>query len=138
MSSYPVDVVRTVDGDTMVIRPAAQTIDVTLGYGSVYEITVRPKSNRDDRKVRLAGLDCPELGTPEGVAAKLWVERWFATHPGPYVLTSDGDRTDGWDRIIGVIVCHDGHNLNAELLADGIAKVYRTRHAELAMFELAG
>ena len=60
---------------------------------------------------RLAGLDCPERGTPEGLAAKHFAASWFERHPTFAVLSQK--------------VPENGNaSLNAALLAAGHARPY--------------
>lgn len=94
------------DGDTITMR-------LDLGHRIWHDVTVR-----------LAGLDAPELRTPEGDAAKIWVTTWFATYHGPYIVHTIKDRSDKYGRLLATVVAEDGHSLTADLLADGIARVY--------------
>jgi endonuclease YncB( thermonuclease family) len=115
---YPAELIRPIDGDTQIFR-CALGLDV----------------DRTER-VRLAGLNCPELNTPEGKAALRWVQQWFIDHPAPYVVTTMHDKRDNYGRLLGSITAADGTNLNAELLADGIAQLYRIRRDEVHEFGL--
>ena len=54
------NVVRVSDGDTF---------DLTLDLGFNLSLDVR---------VRLAGIDCPESGTPEGAAARAYTDNWLS------------------------------------------------------------
>jgi endonuclease YncB( thermonuclease family) len=120
VADYPAELIRIIDGDTQIFR-------CTLGLDV----------DRTER-VRLAGLNCPELSTPEGVAAKLWVQNWFVAHPAPYVLSTVHDKRDNYGRLLGTVTAEDGTNLNAEILADGIGRIYRIQHHELPLFGLTG
>jgi endonuclease YncB( thermonuclease family) len=120
VTDYPAELATIVDGDTQdfVLQFAA---DLPLLWGITAHLTV-PVPWR----IRLAGLNTPENGTPEGNAATLWVRQWFIDHPGRYVLTTTThDRRDNYGRLLAVVTAADGTNLNAELLADKIAKIYR-------------
>jgi endonuclease YncB( thermonuclease family) len=63
MWEYRVELVRVIDGDTY-------RFDIDLGF----HITIR-------ETVRLLGIDCPEISTPEGQEAKAYAEAWFAAVP---------------------------------------------------------
>lgn len=106
MYTYQAEVLSIHDGDTLTLR-------ISLGFHLYHDVTVR-----------LAGLDAPELRTPEGDAAKLWVAAWFAAHHGPYIVVTMKDRTDKYGRLLATVVSDDGRSLTADLLADGIARVY--------------
>lgn len=57
---YPAKLIRVVDGDTVYL-------DVDLGF-RVY----------GQFEFRLYGINCPEMNTPEGKAAKQFVIDWFS------------------------------------------------------------
>jgi hypothetical protein len=80
-------------------------------------------------KLRLRGIDCPELGTPEGEAAKGFVEELFRRAVKVTVTTTKPDK---YDRYLSDVFLQmaDGRELflNNELLA--------ARHADL--YEVTG
>jgi hypothetical protein len=100
------------DGDTMVVR-------VDLGYSMTSEL-----------KLRLTGVNSPELKTVTGPDALAYTVGWNQLHWGcgegayPFFV-----RYDGWDnyggRFDGVLVCGKNHCLNNDLLTSGNAKVYK-------------
>jgi endonuclease YncB( thermonuclease family) len=75
---YPCRVVRVVDGDTLVV-------DVDHGFN----LTSRQTDG-------LAGVNAPELGTPEGRTVKGLVEAWVEDleedGPWPFTLIAYSDR----------------------------------------------
>lgn len=73
--TYRVTVRRVVDGDTLQVSVALP----------LYEM---------DEKLRLRGLDCPELDTPEGKAAKRRAEELIATAREVIITTSKVDKYD--------------------------------------------
>jgi endonuclease YncB( thermonuclease family) len=76
-------------------------------------------------KLRLRGIDCPELGTPEGKTAKAFTEKLFSRAVKVTVTTTKPDKYDRYlsDVFLGMA---DGSELflNNELLAAGHADLY--------------
>lgn len=106
MYEYRARLVRVVDGDTLDL-----CVDVGFGWSFV------------DR-FRLAGLNAPELATPEGKAARAWVENWLneadADDPWPLVVRTQRDRREKFGRYLGTVSI-GGRQLNADLIAAGHA-----------------
>jgi len=78
--TYAATVDRIVDGDTL-------WCSIDLGFG----IAVR-------EKLRLRGINCPELGTPEGERAKKFVEKLLPAGSG-IVIHSEKTRTEKWGEV---------------------------------------
>ena len=104
---YHCRVTRIVDGDTL-------DLYIDLGF----------RLYRQER-IRLLGLDCPELNTPEGQAAaqasREWIsnaeglhERVSPKDPWPFVLHTS--KSDSFGRWLGVLETHQGVTLNDWLL----------------------
>ncbi len=74
--TYTAAVRRVVDGDTLVI-----VLEVAPGL-------------RLEEKLRLRGIDCPEMGTTEGRAAKRFVDGLIATTQDLTIVTSKVDKYD--------------------------------------------
>jgi micrococcal nuclease len=70
--------------------------------------------------IRLAKINCPETGTPEGAAAKDYTEQWLTTHAKGLLLNCHGQ--DNYGRWIGTITNAKGVSLNQELMDSGHAK----------------
>ncbi len=102
---YEAVVERVIDGDTL-----WAVIDV--GFGT----QVR-------EKLRLRGIDCPELGSPEGEAAKRFVQKVLPVGAGILLKTTPSD--DKYGRYVADIFYtgKDGAQayLNNELLQKGFA-----------------
>ncbi len=73
--TYCVTVRRVIDGDTLHVTIALPHYDM-------------------DEKLRLRGLDCPELDTPEGKAAKRFVEALLVGTEEVVITTSKVDKYD--------------------------------------------
>lgn len=99
-------VTRHVDGDTF---------DVA--------ITDPPAGMRTAETIRLLGIDTPELGEPLGAEAQDLTAR--RAGGGPVYLALDFRRRDRFDRLLAFVYLRDGTLLNAELLRNGLAVVYR-------------
>ncbi|MFI5687860.1 thermonuclease family protein [Streptomyces sp. NPDC051636] len=106
MYEYQARLVRPIDADTWILH-------VDLGM-HVWQHDVR---------IRAAGLNAPELSTPEGSAALAWVIDWFGQHCPDGLLTvrTQRDRNDNYGRLLGTITAPDGAVLNTELLTTGHA-----------------
>ncbi|MBP9913812.1 MAG: thermonuclease family protein [Opitutaceae bacterium] len=74
--NYRVELIRVVDGDTLWVR-----------------IYVRPRQ-WVKQKLRLRGLDCPELSTPEGQTAKRFVDALVARTTAVTINTTKPDKYD--------------------------------------------
>ena len=111
--TYAAFIDRVIDGDTLVV--------VTLvGFGNVMV-----------DKLRLRGIDCPELGTPEGQRAKACVAGLLPVG-STIVLKSHKSRTDTHGRFVvdvffktaeadPEVIIKDGVYLNQHLLDEGHA-----------------
>lgn len=114
----PVGQVRAVDGDTIALEAVASRQTGPYGVG-LYFRKVR---------VRLAGVNCPELkGGKKGEEARAFTEAFLETgraessafHEGIAVLTV-GDSLDHYGRMVGRIEV-EGKDLSALLLEAGHA-----------------
>ncbi|MGD9652418.1 MAG: thermonuclease family protein [Candidatus Dadabacteria bacterium] len=93
----PCEVSRIIDGDTFVC--------ITDG---------------EEYKVRLIGMDCPELPTHEGIEAKEYVEEIMPV--GTVVrLELDVQTYDRYHRVLAYVWLPSGDMLNEVLLRDGYA-----------------
>jgi len=111
--TYAATVDRVIDGDTLLVI-------IEAGF----RIIVRDR-------LRLRGIDCPEVGTPEGDRAKRFVEKLLPAGAA-IVLKSHKDRTDQHGRFVVDVfykqgcedpaaIIQDGTYLNQELLDKGYA-----------------
>jgi micrococcal nuclease len=104
---YRARVSRVVDGDTL-------DLDVDLGM----EIT---KACR----VRLLGINAPEMDSPEGKVAKAYVNDWVSKHPQVLIHTVK-DRREKYGRYLATIGTEEMGvpTLNQSLLDMGLAVPY--------------
>lgn len=100
--TVPGVVKRVVDGDTLVV-------DLDQGW----------RSWRHDERVRLAGVNAPELDTAEGKAAAAFVR---ALLPAGTVVTVVSRELDKYGRVLGVVRLEDGRLLADLLLTSGHAR----------------
>lgn len=103
MYEYRATILRVVDGDTV-------HAEVDLGM----DIRVRAT-------LRLAGINAPEIGTPEGVAAKAFLTERIGT--GPLVIRTTRDRREKFGRYLATLLIGD-LNLNEAMVAAGHAVPY--------------
>jgi endonuclease YncB( thermonuclease family) len=108
MYQYSAVLLRVIDGDTMHFA-------VNLGC----EITLRAK-------IRVLGINAPELSTTEGQSAKAWAQQWFTAHAptGLVTLTTVKDHTEKYGRYLGTITAGDGAVFNDDILAAHMAIPY--------------
>ena len=102
MYEYKAIVVDVHDGDTV-------TVDIDLGL-SVWARGV---------KIRLAGINAPELPTPEGVAAAKRLND-LVFGKAVNVITAK-DRKEKYGRYVGEIFSADGGHVNALMVQEGHA-----------------
>ncbi len=105
--------ILVVDGDTL---------DVTfdLGFGI-----------RHDRRVRLLGVDTPELRSSDPAeraaaeVARLFVREWLDwSSLWPLVVRTRQDRADKYGRLLARVWRSDGAELGRDLVDAGHARVY--------------
>lgn len=112
--TYSATVERTIDGDTLLVL-------IDVGFG----IIVRDK-------LRLRGINTPELGTPQGDKAKRFVEKLLPPD-STIVLKSHKSATDKYGRFVADVfyktgtdnpqeIIDSGTYLNQELLDQGLAE----------------
>jgi endonuclease YncB( thermonuclease family) len=107
--TVPARVVRVIDGDTFVA-------DLDLGWG-LWRIGAR---------VRLAGVDCPEMNTAEGVAARDFSQALMCREPmavgGGTAVTVTSKSLDKYGRTLAVVRLASGADLATLLLDAGHAR----------------
>jgi micrococcal nuclease len=100
--------VRVLDGDTI-------DIDLDLGFS----LTLR-------QRIRLKGLDAPELTRPTeraaGEAAKAFVQAWLEPPGTIYIETTKDDK---YGRMLGDFIREGQPSLCNALLAAGLARPYQ-------------
>ncbi len=84
-------------------------------------------------RVRLEGIDAPELDQPFGVDAKVFVQRYA----GGQVVTVLEKGRDRYGRTLGDVILPNGDHLNRRLVEEGLAWHYKrySRDAALAALE---
>jgi len=102
--TYSAIVTRLVDADTVLI-------DLSLGFDLWHK----------NQRIRLALLNAPELGTPEGKVARDYLASLLGPLPAPVTMLSIKDRTDNYGRYLGILTSQAGVNVNQALLASGHA-----------------
>lgn len=81
----------------------------------------------DGRKLRLIGIDTPELGRddrpaqPFAVEAKAFLVSLLQAHPGGLHVIYGRERQDNYQRRLGHLFLEDGENIQALILAAGLA-----------------
>lgn len=103
MFEYACQVTRVLDGDTVELK-------IDLGFRMWFAT-----------KVRLAGMQAPELKTGEpGAKAKAMLADWLLDKPGVTVTTSKGKEFEKYGRVLGVFFVN-GQNINQRMVDDGYA-----------------
>ncbi|MER5322374.1 thermonuclease family protein [Streptosporangium roseum] len=103
--AYQAGQIRVVDGDTL---DAALGLGYGLGYAA---------------KLRLAGVNTPELATVPGVDAAAWVRNWLVARRGSVVVRTVKDRREKYGRYLATVEA-GGESLNEALLTAGVAVPY--------------
>ncbi len=112
--TYRTTVKRVVDADTLIVK-------VDVGFG----VHIR-------QRLRLRGIDAPEIGTAAGREAKAYVQAVLAKCPCPVIKTYGSDKYDRY--LVDVFVLPNSRNphdvaakgklLNQMLLDEGLARVW--------------
>jgi micrococcal nuclease len=116
---YRAALIRVVDGDTMHLA-------IDLGLDIATRMTIR-----------IAGVNAPEMSTPEGQQAKLWAIQWFDDHISaiqpslplvvpkwPLNIETIKDKKEKYGRYLGRITAEDGHVYNDDILVASHAIPY--------------
>ncbi|MDP8213468.1 MAG: DUF1016 N-terminal domain-containing protein [Candidatus Zapsychrus exili] len=112
---YKAEVLRVIDGDTILAR-------IDLGFCTSRE-----------QRIRLASIDCPEMGTEEGEAARKYTED--ALLGGLTFVMIKTNKQDIYGRYVAHIfyskteanrdkIFTEGYYLNQELIDEGFAKIF--------------
>lgn len=108
--TVPARVLRVVDADTL-------ECDLDLGWHITYRA-----------KIRLAGVNAPEMSTPEGRAARAFVDQLLANrHGAPVTVTSHS--LDKYGRVLADVTWHENAgelSLAGEIVRAGHAMPYLT------------
>lgn len=92
-------VVKIADGDTLTVSGGKEILE----------------------KIRLYGVDSPELSQPGGLEAKLFASELAWLKP----VRVEGVNRDQYGRLVALVYLEDGRCLNEELVRSGNAWVYR-------------
>jgi endonuclease YncB( thermonuclease family) len=121
LPDYPAVVARVVDGDTLALETVMRDEKVDLGFGLRLELRLVLTHPR----VRLVGLDTPELPGADGLDAKEFTATWVRAHGPTVTVHTEKDRRDDRGRPLVEILSKDGTvSLNHDLLASGHATPY--------------
>lgn len=107
MFEYAGQVIRVVDGDTLIL-------DLDLGL----RCWIRGKP------YRMARINAPEMKTPEGPLSKNALALQIGPLPAGVTVTTIKDRHDTYDRYIVEVYQVDGTNLSDWMLTNGYAVKY--------------
>ena len=102
MYEYRAIIDRVIDGDTIIVI-------LDLGF----------KTFRKER-IRLLGINAPELRTAEGKKAKPYVKQFEKKQ---CIIRTKKDRQGKYGRYLGEVIVGE-LNLNEELLQAGLAEIY--------------
>ncbi len=99
---YRASLVKVVDGDTIIVM-------LDLGCHTFIK-----------KRIRLKGLNAPELKTEAGQLSKTWLTEHLI---GELVIETKKDRADKYARLLGTIYINDA-NINELMLAENMAVKY--------------
>jgi len=111
---YPGEILRIVDGDTVNVRLIL--IDTDLGFNAVTRLT-------HDIKLRLGGINAPEMSTQEGKNAKQFLSSVLPVGSQCIVYTVK-DRTEKYGRYLAWIYLDDKVCVNDLMISSGNATEY--------------
>jgi len=106
MYEYRANLIRVVDGDTIVVR-----LDLGLGI-------------HKNEYLRLYGIDAPEKRGEErveGIAASRHLELLLK---GPLTVETIKDKKGKYGRYLAVVYDSEGMNINSQMIEDGHATLY--------------
>lgn len=118
--TYPAEIIRVVDGDTVDVR--LLLIEQDLGF----DIRI---AQHHHIKLRLAGINAPEKNTPEGLASKAFLSELLPVGTQCTVSTFK-DRTEKYGRYLALIWLPPTQGetrykcLNDVLVENGMAKAF--------------
>ena len=106
MYEYKCQIVKIIDGDS---------VDVLTDVGFRVIIGMR---------IRLAGINAPEMRSPEGPKAKA---RLLELMPigSEMIVRTKKDKTEKWGRYLGVFIDDEGHEVNERMVMEGFAVRYK-------------
>lgn len=108
---YRATITRVVDGDT---------VRATVELGCDVRINL---------VLRLAGINAPEMSTPEGVLAREHLITLIGVDPvtrifAPLTILTVKDRREKFGRYLATLIRDDGMDLNRAMVDGGFAVVY--------------
>lgn len=103
---YDAGVLRVVDGDT---------VDLCIDLGFDVQISMR---------VRLYGINAPEMSTPEGKLARLWMVGQLQAMGMRCTVETVKDRQEKYGRYLAILKDRAGNSLNQEMIDAGHAVPY--------------
>jgi micrococcal nuclease len=102
---YQCTVIRVIDGDT---------VDVAIDLGlRIYHQT----------RIRLYGINAPEMSTDEGKRAKARLSELMPVG-GEFILRTIKDRKEKYGRYLGIFVDSEGHEVSQRMVSEGLATVH--------------
>lgn len=105
MYEYRCSVIKTVDGDT---------VDCIVDVGFRVSIEMR---------FRLAGINAPEMKTPEGPASKARLSELMPVG-STLIVRTNKDKQEKYGRYLGTFWDAEQHEVNARMVDEGFAVKY--------------
>jgi len=103
---YNAEVKKVVDGDSL-------HLEIDLGLETYRLINVR-----------LAHVDCPEMNTEAGKAAKQFTHDWIVMNGPTFKVHTTKDKKEKYGRYLVDVFAKNGECLNVELRTHGHARGY--------------
>lgn len=105
MYEYRATIVKVIDGDT---------VDVMIDMGlRIYT----------QQRIRLYGINAPELRTPEGPKARYRLAE-LLPFGSEVTLRTFKDKQEKYGRYLGVFIDSEGHEVNQRMVLEGHAEQY--------------
>lgn len=113
---YALALVLLLQGNIYAAEPFSATV-VKVSDGDTFTV----ENGKKKTKVRVYGIDSPEIKQPQGIEAKAFAEKLLPL--GEVVQLEEVD-VDQYGRSVAIVTLQGGSTLEAELLNAGYAWVY--------------
>lgn len=120
MQSFKARVVRVADGDTVTV----------VKYGEA------DCGKKCRSKIRLLGIDAPEMKMPYGEESKATLERLIKEANGIVTVSFQENKKDRYKRIVGKLEAN-GKDLNLEMIKQGMAWYFKKYRKDVATSDQA-
>lgn len=127
---------RWLNGLAICMGCSVSVVSAEVLLGTVIAVhdgdTITLKNESDQKKIRLAGIDAPELNQPYGVESRAALREAVIDKQVQIETT----KTDKYGRVVGKVIV-DGQDINLKQVQSGMAWAYREYLKELSKVDKA-